>query len=63
MNYKEDHRYGLIIYFDREARVWVICDPDKELVTQGRTKQEAIEAWIDGAILLIQTYRDIQVGK
>ena len=57
------NRYGLTIYFDKEAKVWVIHDPDKELVTQGRTEQEAIESWIDGAILLIQTYRDIQEGK
>lgn len=53
-------KYGLIIYFDEEAKVWVIHDPDKELMTQGRTEQEAIESWIDGAILLIKTYRDLK---
>lgn len=57
------NRYGLILSFDKEAKAWAVYDPDKELATQGRTEQEAIESWIDGAILLIKTYRDIQAEK
>ncbi len=52
--------YGLTIYYDKEAKVYVIHDKDKELMTQGKTEQEAIASWIDGAILLIKTYRDMK---
>ena len=52
--------YGLAVHFDGDAKVFVIRDNDKELMTQGRTVTEAIKSWVDGAILLIKSYRDIQ---
>ena len=51
------------IKYDRQVKMWTIIDPEAGVATQGKTKKELHEAYIEALRCMCWTYRDIYGRK
>ena len=54
---------GIILDWDKEAKVWVSHDEGFVIFSQGRTAEEAEKAWVATAVAGIKAFRDLWKDK